>query len=145
MPEPKEKERTSSAVIVIVVVVVVIVVLIAVPNLLPSKGRGSHEGSAISSLRTLSSVEAQYVTRFDTYTGLATLCNTGLIDSVLGNGAKSGYIFHLEFDGNSSWKCTARPSEWGVTGERNFVIETDGTIRYNAEKDSNTFTKKLGD
>jgi hypothetical protein len=104
-----------------------------------------NESSAISSLRTLSSVQAQYVTRYDTYADLATLCNACLIDSVLGAGTKSGYRFTLTFANNSCWQCIARPVRWGENGEeRNFIIETDGVIKYGVEKDSDEYPNIVG-
>jgi prepilin-type N-terminal cleavage/methylation domain-containing protein len=113
----------------IVVAIIAIIAAIAIPNLLESK-KSANESSAISTLRTLSSVQAQYVTRFDTYANLATLCNASLIDSVLGAGTKSGYTFTCSFSGNSCWACTAAPTTAGTTGDRSFQILTDGVIKY---------------
>jgi hypothetical protein len=123
---------------------VVIIITVALAVIRPwEKKRHPCASSPISTLRTLSSVQAQYVTTYDTYADLATLCNAGLIDSVLGTGIKSGYRFEVVFNGNSNWYCISRPVEW-QEGYRNFIMITDGVIYFNREKDSNEYPNVLG-
>ena len=88
----------------IVVVIIGIIAAIAIPNLLAAR-RSANEGSAISSLRVLHGSQIAYkiTTGAGNYAGTASstgdtaglqiLHNERMIDSVLGNGTKSGYNF----------------------------------------------------
>ena len=81
----------------IVVAIIAIIAAIAIPSLLNARKAG-NEASAISSLRTLSTVNQQYRTRFQSYAGsLANLSAASYIDSVLGSGTKAGYAFTLRW------------------------------------------------
>ena len=60
-----------------------------------SRKKRGHEASVIASIRTLSSVQEQYRSRFQTYGSLANLSASSYIDSVLGSGNKSGYNFTI--------------------------------------------------
>src|SRR5678809_1323057 len=80
----------------IVVAIIGIIAAIAIPNLLASK-RAANEGSAVASMRTITSAEATYAstTGAGQYGDLPSLATEGLVDSVLGStgGGKSGYTF----------------------------------------------------
>ena len=80
----------------IVVAIIGIIAAIAIPNLLASK-RAANEGSAVASMRTITSAEATYAatTGGGQYGNLAALAGQGLVDGVLGGaaGVKSGYSF----------------------------------------------------
>jgi prepilin-type N-terminal cleavage/methylation domain-containing protein len=119
----------------IVVAIIAIIAAIAIPSLLNARKAG-NEASAISSLRTLTTVNEQYRTRFQLYTdSLANLSTAGYIDSVLGAGAKSGYTFVYAGGGGpppvNTWTCTADPTDAGVTGDRFFFVDQSGVIRFN--------------
>ena len=94
-----------------------------------------NERAAIGALRTISSVQAQFREgdregdrALDYATNLAELSYVGLIDNVLGSGTKSGYIFSLS-GSTYEWLAAATPiSE--RTGTRNFVVCTDGVVRF---------------
>lgn len=109
------------------------------------KRPSAARSTPISSLRTLDSVQAIYITRYDTYASLAALCNAGLIDRILGAGNKSGYEYELEFDSNRWWRCTARPIEWSETNYGKFRIGEDGHVYWNDEPGGTEFTRKLGE
>ena len=132
----------------IVVVVIGIIAAIAVPNLLASR-RAANEGAAIASLRTLhvanmtynaTSGNGEYAGLDSTpgNTSLTELGTFGLIDNVLGSGAKSNYIF----TGSRKAKTATSPATFyfaanpveptSVTrgGNRRFGIMTDGVIKY---------------
>jgi type IV pilus assembly protein PilA len=68
----------------LVVAIIGIISAIAVPNLLASK-RAANEGSALSSVRTITSAEATYQATAGAglYGSLANLHNEGLVDSAL--------------------------------------------------------------
>ena len=132
----------------IVVVVIGIIAAIAVPNLLASR-RAANEGSAIASLRTLHGANMTYnaTSGNGEYAGLdSTPGNTslvelgtiGLIDNVLGGGAKSNYIFIGNREARTStspatFYFSANPVEPAAVtrgGNRRFGILTDGVIKY---------------
>lgn len=89
----------------IVVAIILIIAAIAIPNFMRSRV-AANQASAVSSLRTLNTAEVTYSSTFGGgYStdmpslaqpapgGVATSTAAGLIDSVLAQGAKSGYTF----------------------------------------------------
>ena len=115
----------------IVVAIIAIIAAIAIPSLLNARKAG-NEASAISSLRTLGTVNEQYRTRYQTYTSsLANLSAAGYIDSVLASGTKSGYVFTYSGSTNT-WTVSATPSTTGTTGDRGFFVDQTGVIRFAA-------------
>lgn len=119
----------------IVVAIIGIIASIAIPNILASR-RAANEGSAQSSLRTISSCEAAYQHTYGNgdFTDLSTLGSRVMTDSVLSSGTKSGYSFAATPVGtpaNQFW-AYAYPittSGIGQTGTRLFGISEDGVLR----------------
>jgi type IV pilus assembly protein PilA len=113
----------------IVIAIISIIVVIAIPSIAGAK-LASNEASAISSLRTLTTANQHYRTRFQRYpTALTDLSATGYIDTVLGTGSKSGYVF--AFSGSTdTWSIAADPSVPGTTGFRGFFVDESGVIRF---------------
>lgn len=127
----------------IVIVVIGILAAIAIPNLLASR-RSENEGSAISSLRTLHGAQVTYATTFagGNYSStLSGLSGSGLIDSVLGEGTKSGYTFAVTANASTATEpatfsiSTVPITASGVaqTGTRNYCIRNEGVIRFEAD------------
>lgn len=116
----------------IVVSIVAIVAAIAIPSLLSARISG-NEASAVSSLRTISTVTEQYRTRFGRYAATMTnMQNAGYVDEVLGSSVKSGYDFF--YSGSTTvWTCLANPRDPGITGERYFFANERGVIRFNTQ------------
>lgn len=113
----------------IVVAIIAIIAAIAIPSLLNARKAG-NEASAISSMRTISTVNEQYRTRYQTYSSsLANLSAAGYIDSVLGSGTKSGYAFTYSGSTNT-WTVSSTPSTSGTTGDRGFFADQSGVIRF---------------
>ena len=114
----------------IVVAIIAVIAALAIPNLLGARKSG-NEASAISSLRTITTVNEQYRTRFGSYAGtMNNLLATGYIDQVLGNSSKSGYDFFYA-GGISTWLCFGNPRSPGGTGDRYFYVNHSGVIRFN--------------
>ena len=125
------KEGFTLIELMIVVSIIAIIAAIAIPSLLAARIAG-NEASAVSSLRTLSTVQEQYRTRFGNYAGtLGDLSGNGYVDNVLGTGAKSGYNFTgMLAVGNTSWQINADPITAGTTGERGFFVDQSGVLRF---------------
>ncbi len=122
----------------IVVTIIGIIASIALPNLLASR-RAANEGSAQSSLRTISSCEATYLhaNGSNNYADLTTLGIQTLTDTVLASGTKSGYQFVVNpVLGNPPqyWAYAVPTSTSGIgqTGTRRFAISEDGVLRGDA-------------
>ncbi|MGI8919918.1 MAG: prepilin-type N-terminal cleavage/methylation domain-containing protein [Pyrinomonadaceae bacterium] len=138
----------------IVVAIIGIIAAIAIPNLLASK-RAANEGSAIASMRTITSAEATYAATSGngTYATLPNLAGQGLVDSVLGGATgKSGYSFVSTPSGTGTaadpwlYLSTASPQAVGgvtATGTRNFASDPTGVI-YSAAGSTSAMTAATG-
>ena len=105
----------------IVIAIIAIIAAIAIPNLLRARA-SANEASAISSLRTLVSSQAMFYQgdiegdgSYDYATNLVELTTDGLIDNVLGNGTRSGYVFGLS---SGSEGVTSCPNGWDRSQNR---------------------------
>ncbi len=114
----------------LVVTLLAIILAMAIPAFLSSR-KHANEVSAISSLRTLSSIQNVYRIRFGTYGTLQALGDVQLVDNNLGSGRKAGYTFTVSGSGISdcTWAFSAAPVEPGVTGDRWFFVDESGVIR----------------
>ncbi len=143
------KRGITTLEIILIVVVLLVIAAIAIPNLMETK-KAASVAAFIAHLRTVSSAQEQYKSDYGVYGTLLQLHQAGLIDSDLANAtsadsAKSGYYFIMSVDGANSWSCLARPSKWGITGERNAKVGTGGVIYLNEVENSSEFAKKLGE
>ena len=115
----------------IVVAIIAIIAAIAIPSLLNARKAG-NEASAISSLRTVTTVNEQYRTRFGSYAdSMDRLYTQSYIDKVLGSKQKSGYDFTYASTDKNLWSCAASPTDAGKTGDRGFFVDESGVIRFN--------------
>lgn len=107
-----------------------IIAAIAIPNLFASY-RAANEGSAIYSLRTISSAEMAYQSNFAKYGTLEELAASGLIDSTLGSGMKNGYRFTVTLDSSNpeAFEITSVPVTYGSSGIRSFYVDETFVIR----------------
>jgi hypothetical protein len=95
-----------------------------------------NETGAIASLRTLFSAEATYQATAGNgdYGTIAELGEQKLIDYVLAEGHRYGYLFKVRrekrsTESPSSLEIVAIPRTYGVTGRRSFYIDETGVIR----------------
>ncbi len=104
-------------------------IAIAIPNLLASR-RAANEGSAISTLRTLSSAEATYQATVGAgkYGTLQQLIEQGLIDRKLESGVRNGYVFDVKIDG-ITYQILATPMKDSDRSGRSFYTSETGVIR----------------
>lgn len=107
-----------------------VIAAIAIPNLLAAR-RAANEGSAISSIRTLSAVEASYMatTSSSKCADLKELGAANSIDSVLAGGEKMGYRYQVVNSPFGGCEITATPMSVSI-GTRSFYFSTeDGILR----------------
>jgi len=132
----------------IVVAIILIIAAIAIPNLLRAR-ISANESAAVGALRTLNTAQVSYNTNYPsvgfatTLTDLAGTSCAGtaptsnsacLIDSSLGNGTKSGYLFAISGTSgtpNASYQFVASPVGVNQTGVRYFCSFADGVVRVN--------------
>jgi type IV pilus assembly protein PilA len=140
----------------LVVAVIVIIAAIAIPNFIQSRIR-ANESSAVGSMRTIYTAAVTYSVTYSDLGYPAQLINMGggapcvpssasacLIDDVLSQGIKSGYVFVWTGDGATpslSFTITATPQNVGASGQRMFCVNVTGVTRFDpsgANCDPNT-------
>jgi len=130
----------------IVVAIILIIAAIAIPNLLRSR-IAANEASAVGSVRTINTAEVTYASTYpsvgfatraqlgpDASGAGGTSANSGLIDSVLASGIKSGYSFVVANGATTpvaTYTVNADPVS-AQTGQRHFCSDQSGVIRYDA-------------
>jgi type IV pilus assembly protein PilA len=87
----------------IVVAIILIIAAIAIPDLLKSR-QAANQAAAVGALRTITTGEITYASTYNTGFSFTlksldgnepySIDAAGLIDPILGSGAKSGYLFH---------------------------------------------------
>ena len=107
-----------------------IIAAISIPNLLAAR-RAANEGSAISTLRTISIAQSRYSTmqRRSECAELSELAAVNYVDPVVARGEKSGYKFSIVRNYDGSCEMHAVPIS-NSTGSRSFYVSSyEGVIR----------------
>jgi len=112
------------------IVPIALIAAISIPNLLAAR-RAANEGSAIYSLRQISSAEATYYSSFEKYGTLEELSAQSLIDPKLATGTKNGYTFTIELtnDEVEGFAVVGVPETYGNSGTRSFYVDESLVIR----------------
>lgn len=129
----------------LVVAVILIISAIAVPNFMRSRER-ANEASAVASIRVINTAavtynmtypDQGYPAQLSTLGGVnpcsATSTQACLIDDVLAQGQRAGYVFVWTGDGNLpsvGYATTAAPQVIGSSGQRMFCTDQTGVVRY---------------
>jgi prepilin-type N-terminal cleavage/methylation domain-containing protein len=128
------KEKGFSMIeLLIVVTIITLIAAIAIPNLRKAR-QSAHKASAIQSLRTITTAEHLYKTKFQQYGTLAQLAPEGTLDNSLSVGTKGSYSFAISVTTDPPspdfvhFKVNATPFE-DVTLPHFYVDET-AVIRY---------------
>ncbi len=116
-----------------IIVPIGIIAAIAIPNLLASR-MAANEGSAMASMRKISSAEATFQATHETYGTLEQLAEAQLIDADLASGHRHGYKFNITvlpagLSYPMGFEAVGVPQEYGSTGRRSFLIDETGVIR----------------
>lgn len=122
----------------IAITIIAVIMAIAIPNLISAR-KNSNEVSAIGALKTISNAQQMFResdkendNEFD-FANLAELSNTTLIDSTLGSGTRTGYVFDTNagtVNRSFLWFGLANPISPTDTGDRYFCTNQRGQIFY---------------
>lgn len=127
----KKEQGFSLIELLVVLVIIGVIAAIAVPGLKRARQQ-ANAGSAIQSLRTITTAQHLYERKnFEYASSLSQLETEATIDSSLGSGLKSGYSFTLgTTPDNKHFTCTAIPVDV-PTGLGHFFVDDTGVIRFN--------------
>src|SRR5262245_60674126 len=92
----------------IVVAIILIIATIAIPNILRAH-QAADEAAAVSTLKTINTVQVTYSSSGGKFGSLAELVSAGLLDSRFVAGSVSGYAFVVTASG-LDYTATATPA-----------------------------------
>jgi type IV pilus assembly protein PilA len=123
----------------VVVVIIGLIAAIAVPNLKRARQQACS-ASAVQSMRTITTAEVLYQRVHKAYGTLADLAPDGTLDTNLGTGFKSNYIFDITLDADPlKFKATATPTTDLLATNYYFVDETTVIrVNYGAPADASS-------
>ncbi|HWN98667.1 MAG TPA: type II secretion system protein [Blastocatellia bacterium] len=127
----KDQQGFSLIELLIVIAVISLIAAIAIPNLKRARQQACT-GSAVQSMRTITTAELLYQKTYKVYGTLADLAPDGTLDVSLRTGFKSTYRFDIILDSDPlKFTATATPTSDPTAMNYYFVDETT-VIRVNA-------------
>jgi type IV pilus assembly protein PilA len=151
LPEKRRRAQAGFSLIelLIVVAIILIIAAIAIPALVRAK-IAANEASAAESVRTITTGETTYSTScpdigysaslMELNTGAICASGKNIIDEVLGggdpsfrNGYKFIYVPVANNGSNTTFTITALPIALGISGNRGFLSDQTGVIRYSLD------------
>jgi prepilin-type N-terminal cleavage/methylation domain-containing protein len=115
----------------VITAIIAAIAAIAIPNMIESR-KAANESAAIGDMRTLFHAQELFKQRDASQAyapTFAALAAAGLLDSSLGSGSKSGYLFAILASDPWQWSAEASPMVPARSGDRYFWIDESGLIR----------------
>jgi type IV pilus assembly protein PilA len=126
----KNEQGFSLIELLVVVAIIGLIAAIAVPNLKRARQQACS-GSAVQSMRTITTAELIYQKTYKVYGTLADLAPDGTLDANLRTGFKSTYLFDITLDADPlKFTAIATPTSEPASMNHYFVDETT-VIRVN--------------
>ena len=120
---------------------------IAIPNLMESK-KMPGVSAPVATLWLFHTAEEEYMKNYGKYATLAELHEKGYLGELKEDEegkyfTKNGYDFRLTIVTPDTWHCIATPSEWDITGTRNFMITDKRNMYVNSVEGGTEFTEEI--
>ncbi len=154
-PSPTPRRNGFTLIeLLLVIAIIAIIAAIAIPGLMRARA-SANEGSAIASVRTISSAQATYASSCGgggyaqslADLGRAPMGDAPFLSADLAAGTKAGYDFSVQGTGqtvaaaadtcngaaddtNSAYLAMANPTQDGTSGVRAFGVDNRGVLRF---------------
>ncbi|MFN0057495.1 MAG: prepilin-type N-terminal cleavage/methylation domain-containing protein [Planctomycetota bacterium] len=128
----KEQRGFTLIELMVVVSVVAVIVAMAIPGFLNARKIG-NEANAVASLHCLRDAQAVHRIRTGQYGTVTDLINRSLVDTTFLSTPRHGYVYADPIAPTSAtWAISADPNTPGNTGDRFFLCDESGVIRFSS-------------